>query len=351
MSTHPHAHSVLFVGSAPPRSATAVFEAISEHVSGLCTTVPDGDQAGWLLPVMAHYAASPQLEAADQVLFHEGGTMRVPVFRLKSGVKPAELRLGPYGYAAQAEKSYGEFIRLRKEGKFPADTRFQVTLPSPMVSIMFLLHPPEQVLPAAEAAFKDEIDALLRAVPPKDLLISWDVCEPVSEEVQRRPGEASPLFKTLMPYLPSMTLSLDSVARAAAMVPAACGLGMHLCYGSAENKHSIEPIDAQLLVDFMNGISARVTRSIDWMHFPVPIERDDAAYFAPLKGLKIHPETELYLGLVHMEDGTAGAARRIQAAKAVLGKFGVASECGLSSTTLEDYLATLDMHRKVAQLL
>jgi hypothetical protein len=52
-----------------------------------------------------------------------------------------------------------------------------------------------------------------------------------------------------------------------------------------------------------------------------------------------------------MEDGTAGAARRIQAAQAVLGKFGVASECGLSSTTLDNYPATLDLHRKVAQLL
>src|SRR5258706_1783735 len=85
MSTHTHAHSVLFVGSAQPRSGTAVFEAISEHVGGLCTTVPDGDQAGWLLAVMAHYAARPQLEAVDEVLFHEGGTMRVPVFHPQIG--------------------------------------------------------------------------------------------------------------------------------------------------------------------------------------------------------------------------------------------------------------------------
>jgi hypothetical protein len=46
MSTHTHAHSVLFIGSAPPRSAAAVFEAISEHVGGLCRAVPDGDQDG-----------------------------------------------------------------------------------------------------------------------------------------------------------------------------------------------------------------------------------------------------------------------------------------------------------------
>src|SRR5260221_9131217 len=102
-----------------------------------------------------------------------------------------------------------------------------------MVSMMFLLHPPEDVLPAAEAAFKGEIDALLRTVPAKDLLISWDVCEPVSEEVQRRPGEASPLFKRLMPYLPSMTLSLDSVARAPAMVPAECAWGC-ICATAAQ---------------------------------------------------------------------------------------------------------------------
>jgi hypothetical protein len=351
MNTHAKAHSVLFIGSAPPLSATAVFEAISEHVGGLCAAVPDGDQAGWVMAVMNHYATSPQLELVDQVLFHEGGSMRVPLFRLKAGVTPAEFRLGPYGYAAQAEKSYAEFKRLRAAGKFPADTRFQVTLPSPMVSIMFLLNPPEDVLPAAQAAFKGEIDALLRTVPAEDLLISWDVCEAVSEEVQRRPGEASPLFKRIMPYLPPLTLSLDSVARAAAMVPAACGMGIHLCYGNPEAKHAIEPLDAQLLVDFMNGISMRVSRKIDWIHFPVPIARDDAAYFAPLRGLKLHPETELYLGLVHMADGTAGAARRIKAARAVLGKFGVATECGLNSVTLENYPATLDLHREIAQLL
>src|SRR5258706_12402217 len=98
MSTHSHARSVLFIGSAPPRSTTAVFEAISEHVGGLCSTVPDGDQAGWLLAGMAHCAASPQLEAVDQVPFHEGGTMRVPVFRLKSDGNPSRLRPGPSGY-------------------------------------------------------------------------------------------------------------------------------------------------------------------------------------------------------------------------------------------------------------
>ena len=40
----------------------------------------------------------------------------------------------------------------------------------------------------------------------------------------------------------------------------------------------------------------------------VLIERDDDAYFAPLADLQLPAETELYLGLVHRQDGAEGAA-------------------------------------------
>jgi hypothetical protein len=36
---------------------------------------------------------------------------------------------------------------------------------------------------------------------------------------------------------------------------------------------------------------------------PVPKGRTDDAYFAPLDNLRLHPETKLYLGLVHRCDG------------------------------------------------
>ncbi len=351
MSSHEHYHPVLFIGSAPPKSATAVFETISEHVGELAVAVPDGDQAGWWFAVLREYKACPQLEPAGYVQANEGGQVKLPLFRLKPGVAPADLRIGSFGYAAQAEKSYAEFKRLRAAGKFAADARFQVTFPTPLTTLFTILHRPEDILPAIEAAFKREIDMLLRAVPADDLAISWDVCEPVSVEVLRRPDDASSMFRGSSARLPSLELCLEGVERAAAMVPTSCGLGFHLCYGSPEDKHVIEPIDTQLLVDFMNGISARVTRPIDWIHFPVPIERDDAAYFAPLKGLKLHPETKLYLGLVHWEDGTEGAARRIKAAKGVLRDFGIATECGLKDTKLEDFPAMLDLHRNIAALL
>src|SRR5437899_3212109 len=60
------------------------------------------------------------------------------------------------------------------------------------------------------------------------------------------------------------------------------------------------------------------------------IHGHDDAYFAPLKDLQLQPGTELYLGLVHAQDGIEGTKKRIAAAKKYVPKFGVASECGIS---------------------
>ena len=45
---------------------------------------------------------------------------------------------------------------------------------------------------------------------------------------------------------------------------------------------------------------------------PVPKGRTDEAYFGPLDNLRLHPETKLYLGLVHYDDSAGNAARIAQ---------------------------------------
>jgi len=62
---------------------------------------------------------------------------------------------------------------------------------------------------------------------------------------------------------------------------------------------------------------------------PVPRDRSDDAFFAPLKNLKMHKETELVLGLVHSEDGVAGTKKRIATASKYASDFAVATECGI----------------------
>src|SRR5947207_713755 len=75
-------------------------------------------------------------------------------------------------------------------------------------------------------------------------------------------------------------------------VPVDVELGYHLCYGDANHKHFVEPEDTTKLVDVANGISAGLKRSLNWISMPVPRNRSDEAYFAPLKNVQLHPETE-----------------------------------------------------------
>jgi len=63
---------------------------------------------------------------------------------------------------------------------------------------------------------------------------------------------------------------------------------------------------------------------------PVPVARDDDAFFKPIAGLKLSPGTELYLGLVHDADGAEGAGRRAATARKYVKDFGIATECGIA---------------------
>ena len=131
-------------------------------------------------------------------------------------------------------------------------------------------------------------------------------------------------------------------------VPEDVELGYHLCYGDAGHKHFVEPEDTTRLVEVANGISAGLKRSLNWISMPVPRNRSDDAYFAPLKNLQLHPETELYLGLVHYTDGVVGTQRRIKAAQRVIADFGVATECGFGRRPSETIPELLHIHSKVA---
>jgi hypothetical protein len=52
-------------------------------------------------------------------------------------------------------------------------------------------------------------------------------------------------------------------------------------------------------------------------------------HWQPLANLAVEPETEFYLGLVHAEDGAAGARYRAALASKFLPRFGLSTECGL----------------------
>jgi hypothetical protein len=74
---------------------------------------------------------------------------------------------------------------------------------------------------------------------------------------------------------------------------------------------------------------------------PVPISRDDDAYFAPLRDLRLPSGTEFYLGLVHAKDGVAGTLKRMATARKFVRDFGIGSECGISRARKPDLVTEI----------
>jgi hypothetical protein len=91
-----------------------------------------------------------------------------------------------------------------------------------------------------------------------------------------------------------------------------------------------------------------VERRIDWVHLPVPRDRDDDAYFKPLTELAMQPATELYLGLLHHTDGIDGTRRRMAVANKFCPEYGIATECGFGRRDPSTMLELLRIHAEIA---
>jgi len=133
-------------------------------------------------------------------------------------------------------------------------------------------------------------------------------------------------------------------------LPSRIDLLFHFCYGDAGHKHVVEPTDMSDMVVMTNSLCRRISRPIQLIHMPVPRDRSDDRYFAPLKALKMKPETLLCLGLVHHTDGIAGTAQRLETAKRYVTGFAVSTECGFGRRPIETIPELLEIHRQTADL-
>lgn len=312
--------------------------------------IPDGetdDRSGWIVAQIPRLAHVPQLELIkrprgphDDWLPDEG----LIWFRVRDGATADAIDMPELGYVAAARASFATFSELKGAGTIAAPTRFQVSLPTPLAVVGAYIKPTDQpaIESRIEAAMRREVDGLAAAIPHDQLAIQWDV----AVEITNIEG----VFPTF--FSPVLDGVAERLRRLATWVPDDVPVGFHLCYGDAGGKHLIEPKDAAVLVDLANAIVRSAPRTPAWIHMPVPIERDDDAYFAPLRALALPPETTLYLGLLHNEDGLEGARRRIAAARRQVECFGVATECGMArGAEPEDVPGLVRVHVQAANLL
>ena len=127
-------------------------------------------------------------------------------------------------------------------------------------------------------------------------------------------------------------------------------LGYHLCYGSPADQHLVMPRDTASSPSSATRSLRALPGAVDFLHLPVPRERDDAAYFTPLRELRL-PATRLYLGLIHQDDAD-GDRRRIDTARDAVGRgFGVATECGWGRGEPARLDGLLESHRRAVDYL
>jgi hypothetical protein len=338
------------IGSVPLPDSEAVFRQVAGELGPYLRRLPDGEtgeRGRWIFFQAMMLRAHPAMEEDPteppfRFVQWDGKVIReTKRLRFKPGIDPQSVSFDT-GYDRAATASYAVFSRLRRDGVIPTHIRFQVCLPTPMASGYMYVSPKarEAYLPVYERALLAALRQIIAAIPADDLAIQWDVCQEVL------------VFENYFPERPTdyKAQIFAELGRLGDAVPEAVEMGYHLCYGSPQDEHLVQPKDMAVLVEIMNGIGAATRRCIDFLHAPVPKPRSDGVYFAPLADWRRRPETRLYLGLIHFDD-RVGDAERIAAARRIVPDFGIASECGWGRTDPSRVPGLLASHREAAATL
>jgi hypothetical protein len=325
------------VGSGPFASAEEMFRTSMAHLGNQLKRLPDGEvgeRDTWIRWQNKRIGQSPQMRQQEA----ENIYVPFPPFEVVESVSvPDEIEFPNLGYGDAAIESYQTYKRLAADGIIPDDKRFMVGLPTPLSVATFYVAPESRNIfeQAYSRALGEEFDKMINTIPTEKLSIQW---EAVSEFSLLEGLSENHIGEALLDEITSRLASLID------LVPARVEAGIHLCYGDSGHKHFCEPEDTGYLVDVANGVARKVTRPIAWIHLPVPRDRDDEAYYAPLQNLNLGDDTEVYLGLLHQTDGQSGTERRIAAASSAIKRFGIATECGLGRRDQATIPDLMDQH-------
>jgi len=348
---------VHLVGSVPLDTAEEVFRMSAEGVGSLVSCLPDGEvgfRIEWINFLAAKlYSEHPSLITLNRPNDVDGEPGWIPTgyddhwfFRVKPNLEA--IRFNKLGYADEAKRSYAIFRELRNDGVIAPGVRFLVSLPMSESATRWFVKSADdyRIMSAAyEEAMGREILDIQSNISADDLVIQWDVCMEVlsvdTNDQREGLSEWEPPGDPMERYLKVVKLLSSYVAVDTPM-------GIHLCYGDLLHRHLVEPKDLENVVRMANASVTQIARVVDFVHLPVPRDRSDDDYFAPLADLEIGG-AKLYLGLVHHTDGVAGGLNRLKTAKRHASDFGISTECGFGRRPKETVKELLQIHHDIAQ--
>lgn len=344
--THREQLCVHLAGSVPLIDAEAVFRTVCASVGPYLRRIPDGETGarrrwlGMLSQILKRHLSFEQdpdeppfvMKLADGRVYRELRRLRV-----RAGIDPQTIRFET-GYAAMAIDSFAIFDRLQRDGVIPKHIKFQISIPSPLAPAYSYISRQHRdaFLEVFTNHLIDEVRQIAMALPNERVAIQWDVLQEIL------------IWEGYFPdrhdhYKTQIAAILGRIGEA---VPQPIELGYHLCYGSRHDEHLVQPRDAGIIVEIMRETRKHVRRSIQYFHFPVPQDRTDADFFRPFAALSLQKDTELYAGLIHMNDDE-GNRKRLELVRQFIPVTGVASECGWGRCDPAHVDALLETTRKL----
>ena len=328
---------VLLLGSSPLESASEFFSTAIAALPSRLPQIPDGEVGfrsnfvSWQYPVFPITIVQPRW----------GGRLSA-----ESSAKQYTLAdINPTGYDEQARISYATFREFKDSQRIPADVRFQVCLPSPLTVVRGFVEDDgvcAQVDPLYEERLLQALTTIQDHIPASELVIQWDLPVEMACLEYDRGNLQDYCWR---PYFSPVKAGIfDRLIRLASAVKPGVQMGYHLCYGDIGHKHFLQPADTELLVEVANDLVQKISplHHVGYIHIPAPKDRIDTAYYKPMAALRLN-DTELFLGLVHAND-ELGTRRRLEAAQAVYPEIaGVATECGMGRTPLEEISNILEI--------
>lgn len=350
---------VHLVGSFPTPDAATAFSRCATALKGRLQTIPDGEP-GWRWNFTIGLVQKKAVEnPAIGKIWREYDDNYDPlpvkeapaeeVAQLREAIKATSWKLG---YDEDAVESYKTFCKLRDEGVIDKDARFQVCLPG-MSSFAIFVKPAYQYLveDLAYQVLLQETEAIVAAIPAKDLALQFDIASDYIKNEAQRQGPSLYLSTLREDFHPpaedAMERYAGQYAGLVAKVPSDAYTGLHICMGNINNKPVLAPRDMSVMVMLANRIISKAasSRPMQWVHFGCLPEWKDEMPYAPLAGLD--KSVAVYLGVVYPND-LEGAKERVAAAKKQLQEFGVAPPCGLARTSEEGVQSVLDILKELS---
>ncbi len=339
-----------FVGSLPGQLDTpekAMAFAVDTAGAYLDGVLPGGEadpyRAQWYIrPIIDRLDSIPALAPVRR---GDWSTLRARnTFRLRKGRSLIEADLdAALGYAAETERALEALADIRRTDP---GLRFQVGIPTPFV-IGFIAFEARMLVWRRRSAqrgarafpyYRPIVDATVREI----VRIHEQLGNTVVFQLELA---AETLICARMPGVLRRGLA-DAAGRAigrlVARTPHDAHFGVHLCFGSLDDKPAVSPRSAAPVVDLANAIARYwpAGRHLDFVHMPIgdgkqaPVQ---PRYYAPLARLELPADTRVAAGLAHAAQPLAQARQALAIAEAAYGgPLDVAAPCGLGRYTTVD---------------